>query len=282
MRRRYKAFALTLSVVVVLSTIAFLLHEPPPSPPPRPLPRGVFVATDVLTGEPAPSTTHCEIYLLENGEFVLKETVYSGSEMVLRYYSGVELYLRIWDRTNSSICPRFLQFEVPYLYYRYALFDIEVDIMTMPDLWHMGAKGSEGQEIIHNYSIPEGQHLDLWFGIDNPTNNTGFMASWDFLTDREYGALFYVAVNTSNFGLLSVQFRPFYDGQYMMGFYDLSDDNLRGYFNFGFEADLWEAGIYEFHYGLLWGVDLNEFLETGSWGEGYHEFSHGFMLEVYE
>lgn len=255
-----------------------------------------FSAIDKLAGGQDATTSKVAIYRMVDGQLSLQETVTinaAGVESTLDYTTGEQLYLKLYDDTDTSVCTQYMVFTVPYasasnIYngkFHVDLFfvdrgdstkDIRVDFANGTAISASSTLDVTDEGWDSNYA-----YFD--FAIRNLDDDTGYVNTYNFL--RDYGNYHYFFISVSGTGWDSVNIlgnvESFTIGTTKYWAIKLTDDDItrdlqaNGEYDpdgiwtrrFTFDLTGFESGdSVTLTYGYVWYADWDHFKSSGSWG----------------
>jgi len=170
-----------------------------------------FTGMDQYLGERDADTTAIDIYRLKDGSLVKQESITlnaASHPSALTYTSGEELYIKLYDSTDTSLCTQYLKLIVPGADPA-AIYDGAFQVT----LWTVD-RGDTAKDILiqyhNNTAIADSTTLDVtnesWdsnyaeldFEIRALDDDTGYWSSFNFL--NEYGNNHYLVMKASGTG----------------------------------------------------------------------------------
>lgn len=258
-----------------------------------------FTAVDKLAGSQDATTSAVGIYRFQDGKYELQETVTmdaAAKASVLTYTTGEELWLKLYDASDTSVCTQYMNFIVPFAdpseIYGQA-FQVKLDFVDKGDTAKdIAITESNGTAIAASSTVDTSQSgydsaYATWeFDIRALDDDSGYMNTFNFL--KSYENYHYLVIDASGTGwdsitLLSTAGWQVYeraDTRYFV--YKLSNDDLTRDLKSTGEYDpdgrlklstTWDlTGITSgdsvtFNYQYMWYSSFARFQATGSWGD---------------
>ena len=266
---------------------------------------------DALAGSQDAATSAVNIYRLEAGKYELQETVTmdaAAKASVLTYTTGEELWLKLYDGTDTSVCTQYMNFIVPFAdpseIFGQA-FQVKLDFVDKGDTAKdIGITESNGTAIAASARVDQtGSSYDTalatWeFDIRAMDDNSGYTNTFNFL--KGYENYHYLMIDASGTGwdsvtLLSSAGWQVYERANTRYFvYKLSNDDLT--------RDLKSTGEYDpdgrfkltttwdmtgittgdsvtFNYQYMWYSSFARFQASGDWGADTAETAEYVTIE---
>ncbi|MFW9849448.1 MAG: hypothetical protein ACFFF4_09915 [Candidatus Thorarchaeota archaeon] len=110
-----KIIGILIALVVIVAGAVYVISIVSPGDPATLTIK--FSAMDTLAGEQDATTSAVDIYRLVDGNLVKQETVTMSTllkESGLSYTSGEQLYFKLYDGTDTSVCTQYLKWTVPF------------------------------------------------------------------------------------------------------------------------------------------------------------------------
>lgn len=157
-----------------------------------------ITAMDAYAGERDADTTAVDIYRMSDGDYVKQESVTLDAAQkatALTYTTGEELYFKVYDSSDTSLCTRYISTTVPYASWA------EQNDQAFQVTIHTFDRGDNGYDALvkyhNNTAIAASATLDVtnesWdsdyaeidFELRNTNDDTGYRNSYNFLKDYE-------------------------------------------------------------------------------------------------